>query len=267
LDTVADGHYYRKQLGCESGIIAWSHRSRFRVGLELVGTSVSKMLDYGSGDGTFLAMAADRIQEGVGADIASDQVVDCQERLASLSNLRFCEIPELSEDGHSGTYSVVTCMETLEHCTDSIVEIVLKDLARLVAPSGRVIISVPIETGPTFLLKTAVRTMAAWRGLSDYRYYEKYTLRDSLRMIFANSKTIFDRPVYGSPETPSLSHYGFNWRAMRERVRNHLFVERTLFSPLGFLGGWVSSQAWFICRPPNQVAEDMPAASHPSAHE
>jgi SAM-dependent methyltransferase len=207
------------------------------------------VLDYGCGDGTFLALAAGRIREGVGADIAADQLADCRNRLAPLTNLRFCAVGEL--DGtHDGAYDVVTCMETLEHCTVPVGEAVLRDLARLVSPAGRVVVSVPIETGPTFLIKAVVRRIAGWRGLSDYRYYERYKFGDALRMIFAGPRTAVDRPVYGGPDAPYHSHYGFNWQALRERVRAHFRIERTQFSPLGFLGGWVSSQAWFVCRPP-----------------
>ena len=245
---VAEGHYYRKLLACKSGVIAWSHRSRFRIGLQLIG-SPRTLLDYGCGDGTFLAMAADRIQSGCGADIAVEQIEDCGTRLASFANLRFCTIPELAAPSHDRAYDVVTCMETLEHCTPPIVDVVLRDLARLTAPDGRVVISVPIETGPTFLLKLAVRKAAAWRGLSDYRHYETYTLSDAVRMIFAGRTTSVTRPVYGAPAAPSHSHYGFNWRALRDRVSRYLTIERTLFSPLGFSRGWASSQAWFVCRP------------------
>ena len=249
MDALAEGHYYRKQLGCKSGIIAWSHRSRFELALRLIGPSARTLLDYGSGDGTFLAMAAPRLTVGWGADITPVQITDCQTRFASLTNLRFSTIGALDDPSHTAAYEVVTCMETLEHCTAPVVEIVLRDLARLVARDGRIIISVPIEVGPTFPIKAVVRRLAAWRGLSDYRYYESYSLPDALRMVFAGRSTTFDRPVYGAPESPAHSHYGFNWRAMRERVREHLVVEKTLFSPLGWLGGWVSSQAWFVCRP------------------
>ena len=249
-NPAAEGHYWRKQLGCRSGIIAWSHRARFREGLRLAGRSARKVLDYGCGDGTFLAMAADRIGAGVGADIAVDQIADCRTRLSRFSNLAFCTTAELRDRSHDGAYDVVMCMETLEHCTAPAVEAVLGDLARLVAPAGTVVISVPIETGPTFLIKLVIRKVAGWRGLSDYRHYESYGPRDALRMIFAGRRTAVARPVYGAPDAPGHTHYGFNWRAMRERVRSHLAIERTLFSPLGFLGGWVGSQAWFVCRPP-----------------
>ena len=249
LDNTAWGHYYRSQFGSKSRVIAWSHRSRFRVGLGLIGPSPRKLLDYGCGDGTFLAMAADRIQEGWGADIAANEIEDCRKRLAPFANLRFCTIGELARGPHDAAYDVVTCMETLEHCTAPAVEIVLRDLARLASSDGRVIISVPIEIGPSFLFKLAIRKVAAWRGISEYQCYESYTLRNGLRMLFAGRSTALDRPVYGGPDAPSHSHYGFNWRGLREQVRAHLTIERTVFSPLGFLGGWVSSQAWFVCRP------------------
>jgi SAM-dependent methyltransferase len=248
LNAIANGHYYRKQLGCKSRVIAWSHRSRFDMGLRLIGAGPRRLLDYGCGDGAFLALAAGRLQEGLGADIALDQVNDCQSRLAEFRNIRFCSVRELIGPAHDAAYDVVTCMETLEHCTTPVVEAVLQDLSRLVSPAGRVLISVPIEIGPTFLVKLVLRKVAAWRGLSDYRYYESYSLRDGLRMLFAGRTTVVERPVYGHPEAPSHSHYGFNWRALRERVREHLLIERTYYSPLGFLGGWVSSQVWFVCR-------------------
>ncbi len=55
--------------------------------------------------------------------------------------------------------------------------------------------AVPIEIGPTFLLKAGVRRLAACRGLSDYRYYERYTLRHAMRMLFAGRRSTVDRPV------------------------------------------------------------------------
>jgi 2-polyprenyl-3-methyl-5-hydroxy-6-metoxy-1,4-benzoquinol methylase len=248
LDPISVGHYHRKQLGCKSSVIAWSHAARFKMGLRLIGPSPGKILDYGCGDGTFLAMAADRVQEGWGADLAADQINDCQARLDRLANLHFCTTDSLSDPRHDGAYDVVTCMETLEHCVPAVVEIVLQDLARLVSPAGRVIISVPIEIGPTFLFKLVIRRIAAWRGLSDYKYYEAYTLKNALRMILAGKGVIIDRPVYGGEESPCYSHYGFNWRHLRENVRSHFVIEQTRFSPLGFLGGLFSSQAWFVCR-------------------
>ena len=189
----------------------------------------------------------------MGADISSDQVDDCETRFAQVPNVTFCHVRELAGDRHSRAYGVVTCMETLEHCLERTVEVVLADLNRLCAPDGIVVISVPIETGPVFLMKYFGRRFAAWRGLREYGDYETYSPRDAARMLIATERTILDRPVYGGPESPHHSHYGFNWRQLRMKIAQVLGIERTLFSPLQFSGGWFSSQVWFVCRPRETV--------------
>jgi len=141
-------------------------------------------------------------------------------------------------------------METLEHCLDGIVEVVLADLARLCAPTGRVVISVPIETGLTFMGKSVIRKLAAIRGLSDYRHYESYTLKDALKMVFATAQTHVERPVYGEEGATSHSHYGFIWQRLRNRVEAYFQIDQICFSPLAFLGGFLSSQVWFVCSSP-----------------
>lgn len=248
LSVVPEGQFARKQLRCPWKVISWSHGSRFRQACKLVGSDpTGRLLDYGCGDGTFLGMVADRFAECWGADIAADQIEDCRARLSAISNVRFCPSAELSAT-LSHCFATVTCMETLEHCVEPVVEKVLEDLQRLCALDGKVIISVPIEIGPTFLLKYAIRSAAGWRGLSDYRYYERYSVADAVRSVFATENTVIARPMYGDPGAQTHSHYGFNWRRLRCRVAQWFSIESTSFSPLGVLGGWFSSQVWFVCR-------------------
>lgn len=190
-------------------VIRWSHRSRFRLGLSLMGESVGRVLDYGCGDGTFLTMAAGRVETACGVDINPDAISDARQRLGSIPNLRFCTISELAlETWHEQRYDVVTCMETLEHCTDESVEFILKELARLVAPTRRVIISVPIEVGIAFLVKSIARKSAAWSGISAYRYTETYPLTDALHMIFAGRTSVVHRPAYAGRHGLWHTHYG-----------------------------------------------------------
>jgi len=251
MQAVEPGHYAKKQLGCRSAIIRWSHSARFRLAMKLVGSDrAGKLLDYGCGDGTFLGMVADRFATCTGADVAPDQLDDCRRRFTAFPSVDFRLVSELTRTEHSHAYAVVTCMETLEHCLDQTVERVLADLERLCAPDGTIVISVPIETGPAFLIKHVVRSLAARRGLGDYAQYERYSLGDARRMAFATERTAMARPVYGGPDSPYHSHYGFNWRRLRTAIAQQLVVERIRFSPAGFLGGWFSSQVWFVCRPP-----------------
>ena len=82
--AVEDGHYYREQIGSSNKVIAWSHTSRFVKALSLLDASDLSVLDYGCGDGTFLAMAADQIKQGHGSDIDANQIEGCRERFAEL---------------------------------------------------------------------------------------------------------------------------------------------------------------------------------------
>ena len=246
--AVEGGHYYRDQIGNSNKVIAWSHRSRFVKAISLIDRDSTNLLDYGCGDGTFLAMAREKFQKGRGADIDANQIAGCKERFADLDGVTFSVIGDLTSD-YDGTFDVVTCMETLEHCTEDIVEIVLADVARLAAPGARVIISVPIEIGPSFVLKQSIRALARRMGTSSYHMVERYTPREAVKMVFSGRTTAVERPLYKTDGAEGYSHFGFNWRALRERVAHHLVVEETQFTPIGQLRGFASSQAWFICRP------------------
>ena len=248
--SIVQGHYARKQLASRSAIIRWTHGARFRKAVKLAGgTASDKLLDYGCGDGTFIGFVAGTFGACVGADIAPEQIDDCRARFQGIPNVSFCLVRDLALAEHARAYGVVTCMETLEHCTEESVQSVLADLNRLCASPGTVVISVPIETGPVFLIKYLVRKMAAWRGMSEYARYETYSMRDARRMLFATERTLVDRPAYGRSESRYHSHYGFNWRRLRGNIGRVLDVQKTQFSPIGLSGGWLSSQVWFVCRP------------------
>ncbi|HEV3257743.1 MAG TPA: class I SAM-dependent methyltransferase [Gemmataceae bacterium] len=252
---LAGGAYARKQLFCKDRIVAWSHGSRFRLGRRLAEPYAGRqLLDYGCGDGTFLALVHDLFPVAVGADVDPKQTADCTRRFAGVPGLCFVLTEDLSAPCHSGTYGVLFCMEVLEHCTEDKLHAVLDDMRRLLAPDGTAVVSVPVETGPSLLGKQIVRRVAGWRGLGDYRYRETYRTREFWKMVFAGDGTAIQRPVYRADVVAGRpmfyhGHKGFNWRALRHRLQAYFRVEQTRFSPLGWLGGYFSSQAWFICKP------------------
>lgn len=243
------GPYEGKQLSSGIPLLSWSHRSRFALARRLVAPYAGRrLLDYGCGDGTFLSAVSDLFPDATGAGNDANEIDGCRRRL-SANGLRFALVAELASGEHDGAYDVVTCMEVLEHCVGSAVDVVLADLARLVAPSGIVIISVPIEIGPSLIAKQIVRRIAGWR-IYDYKFTERYSSLEFWRMLTARERTFIERPVYSSPVGDFHGHKGFNWRALRRRIRETLIIERNAFSPLGLPGGLISSQAWFICKPP-----------------
>ena len=251
-DPVREGHYARKQLYCPSRIVAWSHGRRFRLAAELAGERAGgRLLDYGCGDGTFVALTHGRFAESIGADLDAGQIVECRQRLAHLPGVRFVVTSTLEASEHAGAYDVVTCMEVLEHTTDDDRHRVLDALARLVRPGGRIVISVPIEIGPALAGKQFFRALAAWRGHGDYRHRETYTPREMAaaalgRAAVARAVYTVDGP--GGRST-YCGHKGFDWRVLEREIHGRLVVERRLFSPLPLLGPLLNSQVWFVCRP------------------
>jgi len=249
--ALRDGHYAAKQIFCRSHLIAWSHRRRFEAGLRLARRfHGQRILDYGCGDGTFLAL----LQSGpappvhaLGAEIDDFQVADCRERLGRRPGLDFQAIASLDDEGHRERYDGVMCMEVLEHVVE--LEAVIDRLHRVLAPNGTLIVSVPVETGLPLLLKQAVRRVAGWRGIGDYPGTSAYTVREYCRSVFAGPRTELARPVYSSGGTiPFHDHKGFNWMALRDRLRRQFEIERTVASPVAWLGPHLATQVWFIAR-------------------
>ncbi|HWZ46202.1 MAG TPA: methyltransferase domain-containing protein [Candidatus Saccharimonadales bacterium] len=253
-ELISRGSYAKNQILCKSHFISWSHTRRFQFGYKLVRQRARGMLlDYGFGDGTFLALVSHLFERSVGADPDLKQVIECSHRFSGISNLSFVSTDDVAGAEQTGMYALVMCMEVLEHCLPDTANKVLSDLRRLVSPGGAVIISVPVEIGPTLLAKQLLRRAAAWRSLGDYKYFEKYTWREFLKMLMADDHTTIERPVYFT-DTRLRSgqfhgHKGFNWRALKPLIEQHFAVEQVKFSPAGWSRGYASSQAWFVCKP------------------
>jgi 2-polyprenyl-3-methyl-5-hydroxy-6-metoxy-1,4-benzoquinol methylase len=249
-DRLASGDYARKQIYCPSRVVAWSHGSRFRLAAGLAGVAAGRrLLDYGCGDGTFMALTHGTFAEVVGADIDIAQLAECRRRLSDLPGLSFVRTADLHGPGHDRAYAAVTCMEVLEHCVDAERVRVLDHLRGLLAPGGRLVVSVPIEIGPSLAGKQFFRALAAWRGHGDYQYRETYSPRELLAASLARPGLA--RAQY-SVQTSSgtleyCGHKGFDWRILEREIATRFVVERRMFTPLGPLGPLLNSQVWFVC--------------------
>ena len=194
-------------------------------------------------------MVHDGFAKSLGADVEPDQVAACRERLGDLPGVGFAMTADLGED-HTGAWDVVTCMEVLEHCLEPERRRIIGELGRLCAPGGIVVVSVPIETGPSLLGKQFFRAVAGLRGLGDYAHRERYSPLEMLRGLAGLD---VPRVVYqGHGATGTFAYYGhkgFEWRDVQREIADRLVIERRTFSPLPWAGATLNSQAWFICRP------------------
>jgi SAM-dependent methyltransferase len=256
LDTISDpgvreGHYAAKQIFCRDRLIAWSHRRRLEVGLQLARRFAGqRILDYGCGDGTFLALlhaTPSPPAAAIGAELDDVQVDDCRKRFAGRPALAFRRIADLDEPGHAGSYQGIVCMEVLEHVVA--VDVVVERLWRLLTPDGTIVISVPVETGVPLIVKQAVRRIAGWRGIGDYPGTSSYTLRELWRSVTAGPRQHLRRPIFGiDGPMPFHDHKGFNWMVLRQTLAAYFDLEETAAAPLPWLGPHLATQVWFTGR-------------------
>jgi SAM-dependent methyltransferase len=250
-DPIRQGHYAAKQLHSRDRLISWSHRRRFECGLALAGDLAGqRILDYGCGDGTFLALLQrgdDAPAHAVGAEIDSRIVIDCRRRFAGLPAMRFVDVGSLQDAAETASFDAVFCMEVLEHVVDPMP--LLADFARLLRPGGRLVVSVPIETGPSVVVKQIVRRVAGWRGIGDYPGTSSYGPLEIVRSVFAGAQQHIQRPVFPTADGRLFhDHKGFNWRVLRAAVAERFELVRTATSPFDWAGANLSTQAWFVAR-------------------
>ena len=251
-DPIASGDYARKQIYCPSRVVAWSHGSRFRLAATLAERARGgTLLDYGCGDGTFIALTHGTFSRAVGADVDRAQLEECRQRLGHLDGVRFIHTGELGVAEPAHAFDMVTCMEVLEHCTDEQRQRVIADLGTLCAKTGTIVISVPIEVGPALIGKQVFRAVAAWRGHGDYAHRETYTPLQLMAAVLGRTKLARACYEVNTPEGVYryCGHKGFDWRVLQRELAAALTIERRLFTPMPLLAGLLNSQVWFVCRP------------------
>ena len=253
---LRDGDYARKQLYCPSGVVRWSHGSRFDLARRLVAPRAGgRLLDYGCGDGTFVAMVHADFREACGWDVDPGQVAECRKRLGHLPGVTFDVVPPSNHGSPiagSGQWDVVTCMEVLEHCVERERRRVLDVLAGLVRPGGLIVISVPIEIGPSVAGKQLFRALAGLRKLGDYQHRERYSPIEMLRSVCGARvpRVAFEGKSESGPYQ-YYGHKGFDYRELADEIAGRLTIRQRLFSPMPWLGAVLNSQTWFVCENAN----------------
>lgn len=251
MSTIEPGFYSQKQIHCKDQLIAWSHRRRFQTGLRILqDLRPQRLLDYGSGDGTFLGMACEQPwspRYALGAELDASMLSDCRTRFRSLPNVEFCLISDLAKDDRRAKFDTVVCMEVLEHVTH--LDQVLDQIDSQLGPGGRFAFSVPVEVGLPLLLKQAARRIAGWRNLGHYKFNSSYTFAELVKSMVPGARQHIARPVYLHPDGSTFhDHKGFNWRYLRSLLERRYVIERTVASPLSTLGPSWGSQVWFVGR-------------------
>jgi 2-polyprenyl-3-methyl-5-hydroxy-6-metoxy-1,4-benzoquinol methylase len=225
-------------------IVRYPHQKRISTATDaLLSAQPAALLDYGAGDGKLLFEAfarglvsttvvayepvvkfSDRLLRGAEACGVSDRVTLVRDH-AELANYRF---------------DYITCLSVLEHMP-LLQRYAFYDVCQTTLnPNGCVLIDVPVEIGPTLVLKAVARRVLKGRD-------REYTPRELLRIMLG--AIIFDPQRFDPANTDTWIHHhkGFDYRLLqREMAHRFVMTDDVRPTPLGFLPAPLGNQEVFM---------------------
>jgi hypothetical protein len=156
------------------------------------------------------------------------------------------DLAELESALQGRRVDAVACLEVLEHLSLTERQRFYGVCSEILVEGGLCLIDVPVEIGPTLLVKVFGRRVLKGRP-GEYRLGE--LLRPTLGMRVRD-------PERFDPERPDgwvQDHKGFDYRELHDELREWMPVERTISTPVGSLPPWLCNQTIFL------VARQPPA--------
>ncbi|MCS6989039.1 MAG: class I SAM-dependent methyltransferase [Chloroherpetonaceae bacterium] len=247
-----------------SALTRFSHRARAQKALDLLRSTgrekFDNVVDYGCADGWFLKALYDEnlSQRGMGIDINEEDLARSRRLFAEIPSFQFIKTTDLSSD-HFGKFDLVVSMETLEHVADA--KVALAHLQQLCAPDAVALFSVPIEIGPSLLMKLVGRFVT---GLFDktYRHFndeETYSLGEIIEAgVFWKTQNL--KCSHNLPNVYYRGHKGFDYRKLRALVLERFDILATEHSPFPIAKQFLNSTIYWLCKPKAQprVTGDNP---------
>jgi 2-polyprenyl-3-methyl-5-hydroxy-6-metoxy-1,4-benzoquinol methylase len=217
--------YERQTVNSPNPLARFAHRSRVTKSVALAEKYLPQegvVVDFGAGTGFFLSTLGDRR-----SDVALYAV---EPTMPPCTDSRIHYVPDLESLRLEA--DLISAFEVCEHLTDAQLEQLLSDANQSIKTNGRLIISVPIMIGGALILKELNRSLL-------FRRASEYSITELLAGVFGRT---VQRPTNRGP-----THKGFDFRWLRERVREHFSIEAEILSPLP-LPWWANSQIFFVCR-------------------
>lgn len=212
-DTYSNPHW----------IVRWPHRRRIGTAVQLaLGYKLHRILDYGAGDGY---MAEQLISHGVAR--SSITLYEPTREFAELCAAR--NIATLTDrEQVVGPFDCIICLSVLEHMPLRERFAFYEICHRALSPGGRIIIDVPVEIGPSLLVKAAGRILLKGR-MPEYRVGE--LLRYSAGGLHFDAARFDPRNM--SSWIPA--HRGFDYRLFERELSSQFCIDRRVTTPLARL--------------------------------
>ena len=146
----------------KSWLKRFSHGRRFNLALELLELSGNeRVLDYGTGEGFMLQRILDRHPQCrlVGYEPEPQEYAKLIKKMGDRRDSAHLSLIDNLDATTVRSFDVLCCLEVFEHLSDAHQQKALADLINFTADHGKIVISVPIETGISSLLKNTVRIL------------------------------------------------------------------------------------------------------------
>ena len=170
---------------------AWERRRALLLGAVRPG---ERVLDLGCGAGRFVAALRDAGADPVGVELA-EAALERARRNVPGADLRLVEPDGSLPLGH-GEVGLVWCSEVLEHVPDTVA--LLTEVRRVLAPGGRLLVTVPDHGRLRRALIALARHEAHYDPLGQHvRFYTRRSLAGALHAT--GFKDVRIEPLGGPP--------------------------------------------------------------------
>jgi methyltransferase family protein len=215
--------YASNTINSPNPLIRFAHRNRLKKSVQFLENSVpcGKILDYGCGRGDFILLLRGKMDY-----TCYGYEPFMKERIDDV--IIYTERNELKR---LAPYNAITLFETIEHLTETDLNDFLSFAREVLADSGKILISAPIEIGPALFLKEISRSFFRFR-LSEYGIIE---------LICAAVFGIAAKRA----ENIKTSHKGFDFRRMIKCIEGKGLRTSILgYGPLPMGSWWGNSQVY-----------------------
>ncbi|SDS84775.1 class I SAM-dependent methyltransferase [Bradyrhizobium canariense] len=214
-----------------------AHTRRYQQVVDLIARpiEVDTVLDYGCGDAHLFSYFIGQLGRTklVGYD-PNPKILSQASSAVSAGAQLTTDIDALLAE-RPGAFSLIYCMEVCEHLTEKALLQLFQNIRTLAAPRARVIIGVPIETGPSGFLKALYRMSKGGRQSASF---EK-AVRSLVNVRIAREVT--DVEWFGS-------HTGFSHINFRKTLQQNQFeVRKTYHLPFPLMRSVLNNEIYFVC--------------------
>lgn len=228
--------YTSRTYNSKNPLRRFAHRTRMRLNQQFITLADgAEVVDFGCGDALFLNQLAESSEA---KDIG---LLGFEPFLESIPDNQVPVVKEWSEvearAAENGGFDYATCFEVFEHFNPTRQAEALGRIADVLKPSGRLVVSVPVESGLASVVKNTIRRI-------DHPHVSHIY---SFRNIF---RSAFGLPI---PEHRSsddyLAHMGFYHKDLQRVFDERFTILKRRFSPFPWLPSGLNSQVFYLLQP------------------